>query len=149
MIEVREPEWKADGNLEIYVIKKNKEIYAEYQHDVIRIGLRLVMRANYPLTYIYNLSQTHPHIIRRGAENVGRQQVGADAAIATAQQEQLHHQRHSLMEREHRQETVRHRGVRNLFRHRGPERPHPQEVVQDLQEEVPLQLYHEVVQQEQ
>ena len=51
MIEIREPEWKANGHLEIYVIKKNKEIYAEYQHDVIRIGLRLVMRPNYPLTY--------------------------------------------------------------------------------------------------
>jgi hypothetical protein len=32
------------------VTAKNKEIYAEYTHDVIRIGLRLVMRGNYPLS---------------------------------------------------------------------------------------------------
>lgn len=49
---MREHEWKAVGNFEIYVIPKNKEIYAEYQHDVIRIGLRLLMKGNYPLTYI-------------------------------------------------------------------------------------------------
>jgi hypothetical protein len=49
-IEMHEEEWKAAGSFEIYVTAKNREIYAEYTHDVIRIGLRLVMRANYPLT---------------------------------------------------------------------------------------------------
>lgn len=50
-IELFEEKWKAAGNFEIYVTPKNKEIYAEYTHDVIRIGLRLVMRGNYPLSY--------------------------------------------------------------------------------------------------
>lgn len=50
-IEMQEHEWKSMGNFEIYVTPKNKEIYAEYTHDTIRIGLRLVMRSNYPLTY--------------------------------------------------------------------------------------------------
>ena len=49
-IEVLEPQWKADGNFEIYVTPKNKEIYAEYTHDVVRIGLRLTLRGNYPLS---------------------------------------------------------------------------------------------------
>ena len=48
-IEILEPEWKASGNFEIYVTPNNREIYAEYVHDVIRIGLRLVMRSTYPL----------------------------------------------------------------------------------------------------
>lgn len=52
-IELFEEKWKADGNFEIYVTPKNKEIYAEYTHDVIRIGLRLVMRGNYPLSYLF------------------------------------------------------------------------------------------------
>ena len=46
---MQEHEWKSMGNFEIYVTPKNKEIYAEYTHDTIRIGLRLVMRSNYPL----------------------------------------------------------------------------------------------------
>ena len=49
-IEIREHEWKANGNFEIFVTQNSKEIYAEYTHDVIRIGLRLVMRSNYPLS---------------------------------------------------------------------------------------------------
>lgn len=59
-IELHEQEWKAEGNFEIYVTSKNKEIYAEYTHDVIRIGLRLVMRGNYPLSYL--LSYLDPSI---------------------------------------------------------------------------------------
>lgn len=49
-IEMMEHQWKADGNFDIFLTPKNKEIYAEYTHDVIRIGLRLVMRGNYPLS---------------------------------------------------------------------------------------------------
>ena len=49
-IEIKEHEWKASGNFDIYVTSTTKEIYAEYTHDVIRIGLRLVMRSNYPLS---------------------------------------------------------------------------------------------------
>ena len=52
---MREHEWKTTGNFEIYVLPKNKQIYAEYQHDVIRIGLRLAMKGNYPLTYTLHI----------------------------------------------------------------------------------------------
>jgi len=51
-IEVLEPQWKADGNFEIYVTPNNKEIYAEYTHDAIRIGMRLVMKNIYPIMYL-------------------------------------------------------------------------------------------------
>jgi hypothetical protein len=50
-IELLEPQWKAEGNFEIYVTPNNKEIYAEYTHEAIRIGLRMVMRSTYPLMY--------------------------------------------------------------------------------------------------
>lgn len=72
--------------------------------------------------------------------------MGLDAPVSASQQKQLYHQWDYPVEREYRQEAIRGRRVCNLLRYCQPQWSPAQKGLQDMQEEIPWQLHHEVVQ---
>ena len=70
----------------------------------------------------------------------------SDAAESAPQPKQHNHQWYPAVEVEYWQEATGRRGVLDLLRYREPKWPAAQKGMQDLQEEVPWKLYHEMVQ---